>query len=122
MSRDAIFLCEVSVVAFTFFMINGILILSKSGETARTTGIVVDVWLANGDLNRKFNSKWAIVSYEVDHNKYISENRIQVPMDYKIGSKVTVLYDKYHPETLYHFSKKKMVIGIGCFLLHFFIK
>ena len=56
MSRDAIFLCEVSVVAFTFFMINGILILSKSGETARTTGIVVDVWLANGDLNRKFNS------------------------------------------------------------------
>lgn len=47
------------------------------------------------------NSKLATLAYEIDGKTYNSENTIQVPMKYTIGSELKVEYDRDNPSKVY---------------------
>ncbi len=70
---------------------------------------------------RTRNSKWAVVSYEVDGRLVQSGNRIQVPMTSQVGSFVHVRYDKQEPEKLYAFSLGRMAVAFLVAVVCFFI-
>ena len=80
MSSEAVFLCVVGVIAGCFGLVNAALFLLLQKKTARAVGTVVSIKMPNPETARTRNSKWAVVSYEVDGRLVQSGNRIQVPM------------------------------------------
>ena len=119
MSRDIKFLYVIAIAALVFAAVNGILLVAKYGKTAKTIGTIVSVKTVYPESVKRFNSKWAKVSYKVDSRTYTSENQIQVSMWADIGDQVTVRYDKEHLEQLYSFSVWKAVFSgaVGAFCL-----
>ena len=111
MSSEAVFLCVVGVIAGCFGLVNAVRFLLLQKKTARAVGTVVSIKMPNPETARTRNSKWAVVSYEVDGRLVQSGNRIQVPMTSQVGSFVHVRYDKQEPEKLYAFSLGRMAVA-----------
>ena len=59
------------------------------------------------------NSKWAKIAYKVNGKRYVSYNRIQIPMSAEVGTKITIRYDALQPDMLYSFSWKKIGIALA---------
>ena len=121
MSSEAVFLCVVGVIAGCFGLVNAVQFLLLQKKTARTVGTVVSIKMPNPETARTRNSKWAVVSYEVDGRLVQSGNRIQVPMTSQVGSFVHVRYDKQEPEKLYAFSLGRMAVAFLVAVVCFFI-
>ena len=81
----------------------------------------MSIKMPNPETARTRNSKWAVVSYEVDGRLVQSGNRIQVPMTSQVGSFVHVRYDKQEPEKLYAFSLGRMAVAFLVAVVCFFI-
>ena len=113
MNKDMIVLYSIATAAFCFGLINCIQFLLHWGKTATTTGTIISVKTLNPETDKTRNSKWAIVSYQVDGRTIQSQNRIQVPMAAEIGSTVRVRYHILKPETLYCFSGFR-ILGAFC--------
>lgn len=111
MESDTIFLYIIAVAALCSALINGMCFLLKRNKSAQTTGVITSVKMPNPETSKARNSKWAKVSYTVDGKTYQSENRVQVPMAFQVGSTVKVRYDKLNPEKLYSFSLLRIVIS-----------
>lgn len=121
MSSEAVFLCVVGVIAGCFGLVNAVQFLLLQKKTARVVGTVVSIKMPNPETARTRNSKWAVVSYEVDGRLVQSGNRIQVPMTSQVGSFVHVRYDKQEPEKLYAFSLGRMAVAFLVAVVCFFI-
>ncbi|MGX7149469.1 hypothetical protein [Enterococcus ureasiticus] len=76
----------------------------KHSTTEETTGIIEEVFLVAPEVMKIYNSKWAIVSFTADGEKYVSENRIQVPMSCEVGSTIKIKYDIDHPTKVWNKS------------------
>lgn len=111
MEKEVIFLYGAAVLAFGFSAVNGIILAMMQKKTGRTEAMVVSCKTVCPERCKRFNSKWAQVSYRVNHKMYTSSQYIQVPMAAVTGSKVTVRYNKEQPHKLYHFSIKRVWIG-----------
>ena len=98
MDNDTIFLYIIAAAALCFALINCIQFIMKRNKTAQTTGTIISIKMPNPETAKARNSKWAKVSYTVDGKTYQSENRVQVPMAFQVGSTVKVRYDKLNPE------------------------
>ena len=121
MSSEAVFLCVVGVIAGCFGLVNAVQFLLLQKKTAWAVGTVVSIKMPNPETARTRNSKWAVVSYEVDGRLVQSGNRIQVPMTSQVGSFVHVRYDKQEPEKLYAFSLGRMAVAFLVAVVCFFI-
>lgn len=119
MEKEVIFLYGAAALAFGFAAANGIIMAMMRKKTGRTEATVVSYKTVSPENCKRFNSKWAQVSYQANHNMYTSSQYIQVSMAAVIGSKVTVYYNKEHPHKLYSFSLKRIWIGslIGLIML-----
>ena len=106
MSSEAVFLCVVGVIAGCFGLVNAVQFLLLQKKTARAVGTVVSIKMPNPETARTRNSKWAVVSYEVDGRLVQSGNRIQVPMT---------------SEKLYAFSLGRMAVAFLVAVVCFFI-
>ena len=109
MERDVIVLYIIAGVSFSFALFNCILFAIKHGKTTNPT-------------NEKWrNAKLAEISYRVNDRNIVSKNRIQVPLTSKIGTPITVRYDRNQPERIYSYSAKRIImgflIGIGSVLI-----
>ncbi len=111
MNSDTIFLYAIATAALCFGLINCIQFLLKRNRAAQTTGTIISIKMPNPETAKARNSKWAKVSYTVDGKTYQSENRVQVPMAFQVGSTVKVRYDKLNPGKLYSFSLLRIVIS-----------
>ena len=121
MSSEAVFLCVMGVIAGCFGLVNAVRFLLLQKKTARAVGTVVSIKMPNPETARTRNSKWAVVSYEVDGRLVQSGNRRQVPMTSQVGAFVHVRYDKQEPETLYAFSLGRMAVAFLVAVVCFFI-
>ena len=112
MNNDMIILYIIAVIAVCFASINGIQVILKRNNTARTVGMVISYKTINPETTKFRNSKWAIISYKVDGRTYQSQNCIQVSMASQIGTPVMVRYDTQNPEKLYSFSILRIVVSL----------
>lgn len=121
MERDIIVLYIIAGVAFSFALFNCILFTKKHGKTAKTNGTIVSIKSTNPTNEKWRNAKLAEISYRVDDRNIVSKNRIQVSSTSKIGTPITVRYDRNQPERLYSYSAKRIItgflIGIGSVLI-----
>ena len=118
MERDVIVLYIIAGVSFSFALFNCILFALKHGKTAKTNGTIVSIKSTNEKWR---NAKLAEISYRVNDRNIVSKNRIQVPLTSKIGTPITVRYDRNQPERIYSYSAKRIItgflIGIGSVLI-----
>lgn len=112
MSNDAIFLCFIAALTLCFALINCIQFLAKRNRTSQVVGTITSIKTPNPTKSNFRNSKWAIVSYNVNGKTYQSKKRIQVPLCSQIGSTVMIRYDKFNPEILYCFSGLRIIISL----------
>lgn len=112
MKNDTIFLYLIAAVSFLFALYNAFALRAKRNTTAKTVGTINSITLPNPETAKTRNSKWAKITYCVNGKKYVSENRIQVPMTAQIGETVTVRYDLERPEKLYSFSLKRVLVSL----------
>lgn len=111
MERDVIILYLIAGISFAFALFNCILFVTKQGKTMKTDGTITSIKSTNPTNETWRNAKLAEVSYLVNGRSVVSKNQIQVPLSSKIGTHLTVRYDKKHPEKLYSYSAKRIVIG-----------
>lgn len=121
MERDVIVLYIIAGVSFSFALFNCILFAIKHGKTTKTNGTIVSIKSTN-PMNEKWrNAKLAEISYRVNDRNIVSKNRIQVPLTSKIGTPITVRYDRNKPERIYSYSAKRIIkgflIGIGSVMI-----
>lgn len=112
MSNDAVFLCFIAALTLCFALINCTQFLTKRNRTSQVIGTITSIKTANSTKSNYRNSKWAIVSYNVDGKTYQSKKRIQVPLNSQIGTAVMIRYDKFDPEKLYCFSGFRIIISL----------
>lgn len=121
MERDIIVLYIIAGVSFSFALFNCILFALKHGKTAKTNGTIVSIKSTNPTNEKWRNAKLAEISYWVDDRNIVSKNRIQVSSTSKIGTPITVRYDRNQPERIYSYSAKRIItgflIGIGSVLI-----
>lgn len=109
--RDVIFLYFIALICIIFILIEGISLIRMKGKTAETIGIITDIKTALPESVKRNNSKWAIISYNVDGKIYMSSNRIQVPMSSEVGNKVKVCYCINQPAKIYSRSLTRLAIA-----------
>lgn len=112
MNTDTIFLYIIAALALCFALINCIQFIMKRNKTAQTVGTIISIKTVNPETTNFRNSKWAIVSYNVNGKIYQSQNHIQVSMASQIGTPVNVRYDMVNPEKLYSFSVLRIVVSL----------
>lgn len=67
-------------------------------STIRTTGTIEEyTTMFNNEFFFIGNSKWAIVSHELDGRKYLSNKPVSVPFNSQVGDTVEIKYDKNDP-------------------------
>ena len=111
MERDVIVLYMIAGVSFSFALFNCILFAIKHGKTMKTSGTIVSIKSTN-PMNEKWrNAKLAEISYRVNDRNIVSKNRIQVPLTSKVGTLITVRYDRNQPERIYSYSAKRIITG-----------
>ena len=91
MNNDSIFLYIIAVLAVAYAIGNAYGFFVKRARCSVTEGTV----------------------YSMNGKKYISYNRIQVPMSAEVGTKITIRYDALKPDMLYSFSWKKIGIALA---------
>ena len=120
MERDVIVLYIIAGVSFSFALFNCILFAIKHGKTTKTNGTIVSIKSTNPTNEKWRNAKLAGISYAIFRN-IVSKNRIQVSSTSKIGTPITVRYDRNQPERIYSYSAKRIItgflIGIGSVLI-----
>ena len=121
MERDVIVLYMIAGVSFSFALFNCILFAIKHGKSMKTSGMIVSIKSTNPTNEKWRNAKLAEISYQVNNRNVVSENRIQVPLASKVGTPITVRYDRNQPERIYSYSAKRIItgflIGIGSVLV-----
>lgn len=103
--------------AFALFLLGckeGIILLKKRDRLCRATGNIVDISTLAAETMKVYNSKWALVMYNVDGQMIISQNRIVVPMSSNIGDPVKIQYDRDNPSVLIVQSPKRFVVFMLC--------
>lgn len=111
LERDVIFLYMIVLVCIIFIIIEGISLIRMKGKTAVTIGTIIDIKTVVPESMKKNNSKWAIISYNVNGKHYTSSNRVQVPMSLVVGNQIKVHYCIDQPTILYNRSFAKLVIA-----------
>jgi hypothetical protein len=91
------------------------------GKTVTVTGMIIDIKTALPDTYKQSNSKSASFLYYVNGEKYISENRIQVPMTAEIGNKKSIKVIIDQPQKIYTKSFTKFAIVLFLAILCAFI-
>ena len=89
-------------------------LLKKRDRLCRATGNIVDISTLAAETMKVYNSKWALVMYNVDGQMIISQNRIVVPMSSNIGDPVKIQYDRDNPSVLIVQSPKRFVVFMLC--------
>lgn len=112
MEGEKLFLCLIAAIALIFSAFNGVRLARLQHRTACVEGKIVSIMMPNPERVRFRNSKWAQVAYRVDGHTYTSQNRVQVPMAARVGTPVTVRYDRKHPDRLYSFSAQRVLAGM----------
>ncbi len=112
MDRNIYFMNIIIAVISIFVLWQGIQILFMTSRTKETQATIVETKFANSNGTKFRNSNWALVSYKVGVNTVVSNSRIQIPMETKVGEKIQVRYYKNSPERIATFSINKFVIGI----------
>lgn len=112
MERNVTFINFVILLTVLFVCWQGVQIIFMSGKTEKTKATIVETKYANSNGTMFRNSNWALVSYVIGNKELISEHRIQVPMNAKVGDVVEIRYYKDSPERLAFFSIKKFAIGL----------
>lgn len=116
MDNTMMILCIIAAGALAFAAGNGYGFLLKHNRTATVEGHVYSISMTAPKKSGK-NSKWAKIAYTVNGKKYISQTQIQVPLTAEIGTKITVRYDTFYPQKLYHFSLLKIIISLAIAIL-----
>lgn len=111
MNNETIFLYIIAALALCFAFTNCIQFLTKRNRIAQVIGTITSIKTPNPTKSNYRNSKWAIVSYNVNGKTYESKKRIQVPLYSQIGTTVMIRYDKFNPEKLYCFSGLRIMIS-----------
>ena len=126
MERDVIVLYIIAGISFSFALFNCILFAIKHGKTVKTNGTVVSTKSTNPTNEKWRNAKLAEISYQVNGRNIVSRNRIQVPLASKVGTPITIRYDRNQPERIYSYSAKRVImgvlIGIGSVLIAVFMQ
>ncbi len=112
MNPEALFLYMIAAAALALAFANLFLWCIKKGKTAVTTGTVISISMPNPDT-AAWNSKWATVTYKIHDKNYTSQNQVQVSRAARVGSKITVRYNKQQPEKLYSFSLTRSAIALA---------
>lgn len=63
--------------------------------------VIEQVYTVLPETQNKLNSKFAIVLFELDNQKYLSKNRIQVPLYCQIGDTIKVKYNLDNPSEVF---------------------
>ena len=111
MERDVIVLYMIAGVSFSFALFNCILFAIKHGKSMKTSGMIVSIKSTNPTNEKWRNAKLAEISYQVNNRNIVSKNRIQVPLASKVGTPITVRYDRNQPERIYSYSAKRIITG-----------
>ena len=77
----------------------------------KTSGTIVSIKSTNPTNEKWRNAKLAEISYQVNNRNIVSKNRIQVPLASKVGTPITVRYDRNQPERIYSYSAKRIITG-----------
>ena len=113
MNNDSIFLYIIAAAAVVYAIGNAYGFFVKGARCTVTEGTVYSIWTPGPEKMRFRNSKWAKIAYKVNGKRYISYNRIQIPMSAEVGTKITIRYDALQPDMLYSFSWKKIGIALA---------
>lgn len=105
------FLYMIVLVCIIFIIIEGISLIEMKGKTAVTIGTIIDIKTVVPESMKKNNSKWAIVSYNVNGKHYTSSNRVQVSMSLVVGNQIKVHYRIDQPTILYNRSFTRLAIA-----------
>ena len=111
MERDVIVLYIIAGASFSFALFNCILFAIKHGKTMKTKGTIVSIKSTNPTNENWRNAKFAKVSYLAGGRNIVSKNRIQVPFASRIGTPLTIRYDRNQPEKIYGYSMKRIIAG-----------
>lgn len=110
-----------SIVLFVIAAFEGISLISKRTRTGTAIGYVIDISMPAAETMKIYNSKWAMVSFNVGSENFISQNRIQVPMSSRLGDKVIIKYDIENPQHLITQTPKRLAVLISCCAISFII-
>lgn len=113
MAKEIILLYTISAMLILFAIAYSISLIFTERKVEKATGTIVNTSYAVAETMRIYNSKWASMSYWVNGRGYISENRIQVPMDAEIGDQFPLKYYVEQPARLYTRSAKWPMIALG---------
>ncbi len=113
MNNDSIFLYIIAALVVAYALGNAYGFFVKRARCSVTEGTVYSIWTPGPEKTRFRNSKWAKIAYKVNGKRYISYNRIQIPMSAEVGTKITIRYDALQPDMLYSFSWKKIGIALA---------
>jgi|GEM_PF-3124503 len=78
-----------------------------------TLATIIDTKTVAPEAMKKNNSRWAIVSLEVDGKEYVSSKRIQVAMNANIGDRIRVAYFKDEPSEIFTPNLKKGIVFLA---------
>lgn len=112
MDKNIYFINIIIAVILIFILWQSIQIIFMTNRTKETQATIVETKFANSNGTKFRNSNWALVSYKVGINIVVSKNRVQVPMNARVGEKIQVRYYKNVPERIATFSLNKLIIGI----------
>lgn len=120
-----------TVERFFFFILSGItfiyaakvqidLILDED-KVKETEGRIVNIEFPFPEIMKHRNVKLATFEYDVDGKRYISRNRMKMPLSMNIGDAVHIKYYIDNPNILYTKTKLhfylSMFTSIICFVL-----
>jgi hypothetical protein len=121
MAKEIAILYSISAALILFAISYSISLFFAERKVKKTMGTIVNTSYAVAETMRVYNSKWANMSYTVNGRGYISENRMQVPMNAEIGEQFPLKYYVEQPARLYTRSAKWPMIALGvaaaCFLI-----
>lgn len=117
MDTNILFLNLIIIVVGLFVLWQGGQILFMRNKTASTKARVVDTKTLERRKTAYRNSNWALLSYKVNGKAILSKNRIQVPMNTRIGEIIEIWYYKDNPAKIAQFSTKRFLIGLGVLMI-----
>lgn len=108
--KEMLIFYTAAAILFIIGTIEGISLAIMGGKTKMVTGTIVDIRFTSAETMKVYNSKWALISYFINGEEYVSENRISVPMSFEVGDQVQVRYVINKPQKLYSRSTKRYII------------
>jgi len=126
MGAETVLFYTAAGIAFVIAVIEGVSLASKRGKVGSTMGTIIEIKRTLEKSMHFANSKWAVFSYHVDGQYYVSENRVPVPLTAQINDQRKIRYLRQKPRELYSRSAVRFILllsaAIACGLIGWLLR